>query len=54
MIGILKDMTKSYVIVCFKDTFAVDVIAVHLVQDIGFAKEGNVIDDSRGRYTYLP
>ena len=36
----------------FKDTFAVDVIAVHLVQDIGFAKEGYVIDDSRGRYRF--
>ena len=43
---------KIKLIVGFKDTFAVDVIAVHLVQDIGFAKEGNVIDDSRGRYSF--
>ena len=34
---------KIKLIVGFKDTFAVDVIAVHLVQDIGFTKEGYVI-----------
>ena len=39
-------------IVGFKDAFAVDIIAVHLVQDISFAKEGDVIDDSRGRYRF--
>ena len=43
---------KIKLIVGFKDTFAVDIIAVHLVQDIGFAKEGYVIDDSRGRYRF--
>ena len=32
-------------IVGFKDAFAVDIIAVHLVQDISFAKEG---DELRG------
>ena len=37
-------------VVGFKDSFAVDVIAVHLVQDVGFAKEGNVVDDGRGGY----
>ena len=34
---------KIKLIVVFKDTFAVDVIAVHFVQDIGFTKEGYVI-----------
>ena len=37
---------KIKLIVGFKDTFAVDIIAVHLVQDIGFTKEGYVIGDS--------
>ena len=41
-------------IVGFKDAFAVDIIAVHLVQDISFAKEGDVIDDSRGRVIDSP
>ena len=43
---------KIKLIVGFKDTFAVDVLAVHLVQDIGFAKEGDVIDDGGGRYRF--
>ena len=43
---------KIKLIVGFKDAFAVDIIAVHLVQDISFAKEGDVIDDSRGRYRF--